>query len=130
MNADFSVRYAAKRTHQQLRDLIAAAVSKSYETVANSTAEAALLPPVPGVWLRFDQALTSRMFELTVHGIDLASATGSEAEPSTLALGVTGAILDELLDGDRPADLSDDMAWVVAATGRVEHSDPRLPVMH
>jgi hypothetical protein len=62
--------------------------------------------------------------------LDLGSAIGSGAEPSTVALGVTGAILDELLDGDWPADLSDDMAWVFAATGRVEHSDPRLPVMH
>jgi uncharacterized protein (TIGR03083 family) len=129
INADFSVRYAAKRSHQQLRDLIVAAVSKGHETVANTTAEAALIPPLPGVWLRFDQALASRVFELTVHGIDLAAAIGSASQPSPVALGVTGAILDELLNGGRPNDLSDDLAWVSAASGRVDHGDPRLPVM-
>ena len=114
----------------QGRDLLAAAVQKGNGTVASTAPDATLVAPLPGVYIRFDQALASRVFELTVHGLDLGSAIGSSAEPSTVALGVTGAILDESLDGDRPADLSDDLTWVLAATGRVEHDDPRLPAMH
>lgn len=128
-SADFSMRYAAKRTHQQLRDLVAAAVVKGTETVATTPADATLLLPVPGIWARFDQALASRVLELTVHGIDLGSAIGSVTKPSRVALGVVGAILDELLEGDRPEDLADDAVWVPVATGRVEHSEQRLPVM-
>jgi uncharacterized protein (TIGR03083 family) len=130
MNADFSRRYAAKRTHQQIRDLIAAAVVKGNETVAVTEPDVTLMFPFGEIWARFDQGLASRVLELTVHGIDLASAIGSATDPSPVALGVVGAILDELLEGDRPADLGEDRAWVFAATGRAEHTDPRLPVMH
>jgi hypothetical protein len=46
---------------------------------------------------------------------------------------MTAAILDDLLArrtvGGRPADLSDDMAWVHAASGRSPHPDPRLPLI-
>jgi uncharacterized protein (TIGR03083 family) len=130
VNADFATRYAAKRTHQQIRDLVKAAVQKGNETVAVTAADATLLLPAPGAWARFDQGLSTRVFELTVHGIDLASATGSEREPSPAALSVVAAILDERLEGDRPADAIADLEWVLAATGRVEHSDSRLPVIH
>jgi hypothetical protein len=42
-------------------------------------------------------------------------------------------LLDKLLARltvpGRPADLTDDMAWVRAASGRAPHSDPRLPLL-
>jgi uncharacterized protein (TIGR03083 family) len=129
-SADFSIRYAAKRTHQQLRDLVVAAVEKGSETVAVTAADASLLLPPPGAWARFDQGVATRVFELTVHGIDLASAIDSAAKPAPVALNVVAAILDERLEGDRTADLADDTSWVLAATGRTEHDDPRLPVLH
>jgi len=128
-NADFSIRYAAKRTHDQMRDLIAAAVRRGGDTIAATSPDAALLLPLPGIWARFDQAIASRVLELTVHGLDLASAIGSTVRPAPAALTVTGAILDERLDGERPSDLGDDYAWVLAATGRAPHPDTRLPVM-
>ena len=43
------------------------------------------------------------------------------------------AILDDLLArrtlGRRPDDLYDDLAWVLAASGRAEHADNRLPLI-
>ncbi len=46
---------------------------------------------------------------------------------------MAAGILDELLArssvAGRPDDLSDDMAWVRAASGRAEHDDPRLPLI-
>jgi len=129
VNADFSMRYAAKRTHQEIRDLIATAVVKGGDAVAVAAPDSALVLPVPGTWARFDQALASRVLELTIHGIDLTAAIGSSIQASPTALSVVGSILDQLLDGDRPQDLVDDSAWVPAASGRVDHPDPRLPVM-
>ena len=47
--------------------------------------------------------------------------------------GIAAEILDDLLArrtvAGRPADLSDDRAWVRAASGRAEHDDPRLPLI-
>ena len=46
---------------------------------------------------------------------------------------VTASIIDELLArrtvGGRPADLGDNMAFIRAASGRGEHSDPRFPLI-
>jgi hypothetical protein len=53
------------------------------------------------------------------------------ATPEGIAL--TASILDDLLArrtlGRRPADLYDDLAWVMAASGRAEHADNRLPLI-
>ena len=46
---------------------------------------------------------------------------------------MTAALFDELLARrtvpGRPADLTEDLAWVRAASGRAPHSDPRLPLL-
>jgi len=48
-------------------------------------------------------------------------------------IAITASILDELLArrtvAGRPADLGDDLAWIRAASGRVAHIDPRLPLL-
>jgi hypothetical protein len=48
-------------------------------------------------------------------------------------IAVTAAILDDLLarrtTGRRPAELSDGMDWILAASGRAESSDNRLPLI-
>jgi len=53
------------------------------------------------------------------------------ATPEGVAM--TAALLDELLARltvpGRPADLTDDLTWVRAASGRAPHSDPRLPLL-
>lgn len=129
VNDDFSKRYAAKRTHQQLREVITAAVRHGNEIVAATSADATLVLPAAGVWCRFDQGVATRVFEMTVHGIDLAQAIGADAEPSPEALDLVVRILDERLDAERPTDLADDMDWLLTATGRADHRDHRLPVI-
>src|SRR5438876_89984 len=53
------------------------------------------------------------------------------ATPEGVAM--TAAIFDELIARrtvpGRPADLTDDLAWVRAASGRAPHADPRLPLI-
>ena len=129
VNDSFAQRYAAKRTHDQLRELIAASVSEANELLPEASPTWTLVAPGGIAWARFDQALATRIFELTVHGLDLAAATHSPAVPDTEALAVAGEILDRRLNGDRPADLGSDLDWVRAGTGRATHADPRLPVV-
>lgn len=129
VNDTFSQRYAAKRSHEQLRELVGSAIRRANDMLATMTPDATLVAPGGVAWTRFDQALATRIVELTVHGLDLAGAIGSTTAMSPAALAVTGQILDERLDGARPAELGDDARWVPAATGREPHPDARLPVM-
>jgi hypothetical protein len=83
--------------------------------------------------MRLDEFVTSRIVEAVVHGIDLTDATGRDPLATPEGLAVTAAILDDLLARrtvpGRPADLDDDLAWVMAASGRAPHPDPRLPLL-
>lgn len=75
----------------------------------------------------------TRVVEAVVHGIDLTDALGQPCLASGEAISATAQILDELLArrtvGARPSDLADDLAWVRAASGRITHEDPRLPLI-
>jgi hypothetical protein len=68
-----------------------------------------------------------------VHGFDLTDALGRETIATPDGVAFTAGVMDELLRrrtvGARPADLSDDLAWVRAASGRAAHDDPRLPLI-
>jgi hypothetical protein len=83
--------------------------------------------------MRLDEFVASRIVEAVVHGIDLTDATGRDPIASSDGLAFTAALLDELLArrtvAGRPADLSDDLAWIRAASGRAPHADPRLPLI-
>jgi hypothetical protein len=83
--------------------------------------------------MELGEFVPSRIVEAVVHGFDLTDALGRETIASREAVAVTAGILDELLArrtvAGRPADLTDDMAWVRAASGRAPHDDPRLPLI-
>jgi hypothetical protein len=128
-NDAFAQRYARKRSHVELRELIHASVARARELVPATAPDLILVAPGAIAWTRFDQALATRVFELTVHGLDLAMAIGSNTEMSSAALDVAGRLLDGRLDGSRPGDITDEAKWVLAATGRIDHLDVRLPVM-
>ena len=84
----------------------------------------------PGYYalMRLDEFVASRVVEAVVHGIDLTDALGREPIATPEGVAVTAAILDELLArktvAGRPADLTDDLAWVRAASGRGPTSRP------
>jgi len=83
--------------------------------------------------MRLDEFVPSRVVEAVVHGMDLTDALGRE--PVATAAGVAHAArtLDDLLArrtvAGRPDDLTDDLAWVRAASGRAAHPDARLPLI-
>jgi hypothetical protein len=75
----------------------------------------------------------SRIVEAVVHGFDLTDALGIDTIATSEGVAFSAGVMDELLRrrtvGGRPSDLSDDLAWVRAASGRAPHDDPRLPLI-
>jgi hypothetical protein len=109
-----------------------------HETFSRTIAESRAAPPDTvgsGYYalMRIDEFVTSRIVEAVVHGLDLTDALGGPSIATPAGLTVTAGILDDLLArrtvAGRPADLTDDLAWVRAASGRAEHPDPRLPLI-
>ena len=82
--------------------------------------------------MRVDEFVASRIVEAVVHGIDRAHALGSPYLATADGIAMTAAILDDLLarrtTGGRPAPLSDDLEWILAASGRAPAEDNRLPL--
>jgi hypothetical protein len=83
--------------------------------------------------MRADEFVASRIVEAVVHGIDLAQALGREPAATARGIAATAAILDDLLARrtvpGRPPELSDDLDWIMAASGRADSSDNRLPLI-
>src|SRR5580658_2089520 len=83
--------------------------------------------------MRVDEFVASRVVEAVIHGIDLAQALGSPYFATLDGIAITAAILDDLLTrrttGGRPAELSDDLDWILAASGRAPSDDNRLPLI-
>ena len=108
------------------------------ETFTKTIAEARAVPASlvgPGYFapMRVDEFVASRIVEAVIHGIDLAQALGSPYFATADGIAVTASILDDLLarrtTGRRPAELSDDMDWILAASGRAESGNNRLPLI-
>lgn len=108
------------------------------ETFTNTVSEARAVPPSlvgPGYFapMRADEFVASRIAEAVVHGIDLAQALGLPYFATADGIAMTAAILDDLLarrtTGGRPAPLSDDLEWILAASGRTPAEDNRLPLI-
>ena len=109
-----------------------------HETFSTTVAEARAVPAStvgPGYFapMRVDEFVASRIVEAVVHGIDLTQALGREPFATAEGIAATAAILDDLLARrtipGRPPELSDDLDWVLAASGRAESGDNRLPLI-
>lgn len=108
------------------------------ETFARTIEEArANSPDVIGsgyyALMRLGEFVPSRVVEAVVHGMDLTDTLGQDTIATPEGVAMTAAIFDELIARrtvpGRPADLTDDLAWVRAASGRAPHADPRLPLV-
>src|SRR6202047_2547825 len=108
------------------------------ETFAKTVSEARAAPaslvgPRYFAPMRVDEFVPSRIVEAVVHGIDLAQALGSPYFATADGIAVTAAIPDarrtRRTTGRRPAALSDDLDWILAASGRAPADDSRLPLL-
>ena len=85
--------------------------------------------------MRLDEFMATRTVEAVVHGLDLTDALGRPPLLMPKAVPIAAEMLDDVLArtkvAGRPADLADDdLAFIRAASGRGEHPDPRLPIVH
>lgn len=109
-----------------------------HETFSKTAAEARAVPAStvgPGYFapMRVDEFVASRIVEAVVHGIDLTQALGRDSIATPAGIAATAAMLDDLLARrtipGRPSELSDDLDWILAASGRAESGDTRLPLI-
>lgn len=109
-----------------------------HETFSKTIAEARAVPAGtvgPGYFapMRVDEFVSSRIVEAVVHGIDLTQALGREPIVMAQGISATAAILDDLLARrtvpGRPQELTNDLDWILAASGRAESGDTRLPLI-
>jgi hypothetical protein len=128
---EYAYKMVAGKTPQDMPDVL-------HETFSKTIEEARATPPETigsGYYalMRLDEFVPSRIVEAVVHGIDITNALGRDPIASPAAIAETASILDELLArrtvAGRPSDLADDWMWIQAASGRSEHSDPRLPLI-
>ena len=108
------------------------------ETFTKTIAEARAVPASlvgPGYFapMRVDEFVASRIVEAVVHGIDLTQALGQQNIATAEGIAATAAILDDLLArrtvAGRPPELSEDLQWILAASGRAGSTDNRLPLI-
>ena len=108
-----------------------------HETFSKTIEESRATPPGAvgsGYYalMQLGEFVPSRVVEAVVHGLDLTDALGQGGMATPAGIAMTAAILDELIARryvpGRPAGLTDDRAWVRAASGRAPHDDPRLPL--
>ena len=109
-----------------------------HETFSKTAAEARAVPAGavgPGYFapMRVDEFAASRIVEAVVHGIDLTQALGRASIATADGIAMTAAILDDLLARrtipGRPQEFSADLDWILAASGRAESGDNRLPLI-
>ncbi len=128
---EYAYTMVAGKTAAQLTDVLGETFSKAIEE-CRSVPESAV---GPGYFapMRVDEFAASRIVEAVVHGLDLTLALGRDPVATPAGIAATAAILDDLLArrtlGRRPADLTDDLAWIMAASGRADHPDNRLPLI-
>lgn len=70
----------------------------------------------------------TRVLEAVVHHLDLRRALDRPADPDPVAADIVTEILEGLLDGPRPRNLGRER-FIMVATGRIPHDDPRFPVL-
>ena len=83
--------------------------------------------------MRLDEWVPTRTVEAVVHGLDLTDALDRDPVATPAGVAATAAILEELLArrtvAGRPDDLSGDLEFIRAASGRGPHDDPRFPLI-
>jgi len=132
---DYAYTMVQGKSPGQMADVLAESFTRTITEARATSPDVIGLFEYDGdeVLIRLGEFVASRMVEAVVHGLDLTDALGQDPVATPEGVAMTASILDELLARrtvpGRPADLTDDMAWIRAASGRSPHADPRLPLL-
>lgn len=80
--------------------------------------------------IRLDEYTVTRVVEMGVHGLDLLASLKQPLTMYPAAQQIIVDLLTEFLDGPRPTALSDDIAFIEAATGRVRYPSLIIPAFN
>lgn len=124
----------AERSRRDAAAIGTASLVATFQTAWRQSAE--LIRDLPATRLihtirgpmALEEYAATRVLELVVHHTDLCRALAVDHANDPGAEEMTEAILRGLLAGDPPDDLTG-MPFILAATGRTTHPDPRLPVL-
>jgi uncharacterized protein (TIGR03083 family) len=127
---DYAVKHAADQTRESLVRQTQSTFARSLNGIREH--DRAVIGSGFFALMTLEEWVPTRVVEAVVHGIDVTDALGRPSVATAEGIALTARILDELLArrtvAGRPADLTDDEAWVRAASGRRDHADPRLPL--
>jgi uncharacterized protein (TIGR03083 family) len=76
------------------------------------------------------ESVVRTILELTIHTLDLAASLDQPPRLAPVARRITVQTLEGLLSQPRPADLSDDLAFIAKATGRARPGDLGIPAFN
>ena len=128
---DYAYKMVTGKRPSDMPDVLHETFSKTIQEARRSSPDT--IGPGYYALMRIDEFIPSRVVEAVVHGMDLTDALGRDSIATSAGIAVTAQILDELLArrtvAGRPADLTDDLGWIRAASGRGPHPDPRLPII-
>lgn len=124
--ADRSRQDAARIGHAGLVPLFRTSWRQTATLLASSPGDR-LIHTIRGP-MALEEFAATRVVELVVHHTDLCRALGKECTDDPAAVAMTEEILGRLVDGG-PIDGLSGMPFILAATGRDPHPDPRLPVL-
>lgn len=96
-------------------------------SMAAAADQDALIETVMGP-MRTDEYAATRVVELVVHHMDLRRALDLPPDSDPEAARLVTDLLETMLDGRRPRNLGR-TRFILAATGRIPHDDPRFPVL-
>jgi uncharacterized protein (TIGR03083 family) len=133
---DYAYTMVEDKSPEQMADVLAETFTLTIEEARGTSPDAVgrfEFDDGDGTLMRLGEFVPSRMVEAVVHGLDLTDALGQAPIATPEGVSATAAIFDGLLARmtvpGRPSGLTDDMAWVQAASGRAPHPDPRLPLL-
>jgi hypothetical protein len=128
---DYAVKHAADQTRESLVEQTRSTFSRSVQGIRAT--DRTVIGSGFFALMTLEEWVPTRTVEAVVHGMDLTDALDRPTVATPEGIALTASILDVLVArrtvAGRPADLADDETWVRAASGRLEHDDPRLPLI-
>src|SRR4051794_8534645 len=128
---DYAVKHAAEQTRESLVQQTGSTFSRSLDGIRATDRDA--IGSGFFALMTLEEWVPTRVVETVVHGMDLTDALDRPTVATADGIALTAGILDDLLArrtvAGRPPDLTDDEAWVRAASGRREPPDPRVPLI-
>jgi len=121
-----AMQEAAELQPADVADTFAVAWRAGVQAAGEGAADQIMATPFGPMYVA--EYVATRVLEMVVHHMDVRRALDLAPDPDPEAGALVVEILEALLEGDRPRNLGRDR-FILVATGRLPHDDPRFPVL-